>query len=755
MADLLQPGAIFHNYTITRLVGRGGMGEVYEASETNIGRKVALKVIPNRTDAEGMAAIQRFLVEAQTLALVSHPNVVTLFNMGQHDNLHYIAMEFVEGISLRGLLNSYVLSAQEAATLGVQILQGLEAFHQQNIIHRDISPRNIIVRPNGTIKIIDLGIAKQVGQHDLTSTGMVVGTLSYMAPEIVYGLPATVRTDLWATGALLFEATSGQALTANQNSLNSAEYPPECQNWVPAPFRRIVAKLCANKPEDRHTSATEAAEELNKLSNGKHELGRPSLAALARTIDNIAEVEKSLQQASVTGLTAKRALTLAAQMSQSKVLPVSGGNRDMTEVLRHDTTVRIEAQAVTRAIAQVRNTVPRPAGASPGATTQQHFVAPIQAPQRRVNWAVILLVSAVVCGAGYVQWKNKREAAAKAAAVAAAAAEAAAKAARAAIKYTPTSPQQFWLKPGEAPQVTWTPKLAGPAQLEIAPTREFAAVQRFPAQETSAAVGAALTEGKYFWRLTGDDVNAGPFEFQLSTIAAPVPLEPAAGAKFEFGSKENQYLADFTWQCKMGGQIYRVQVSRNQTFTDVINEGQSRTCDWKGIGIPAGTYFWRVRTDQPVQAQVWSDIREFTVSRAIAQTLAAAPAKPEASKMLANLGTSSDASSGSQRSVEANRQPAAAPAPFNPPSLNTPANGARHSRSDAIDVTWGAVNEARGYTLEFAADQNFTAPVSRKTSTPGFQFQNKWLKADRIYWRVRAEGRLISDWSEVRYFNVD
>lgn len=747
--DLLQAGTTFQNYSITRLIGRGGMGEVYEAIENPIGRKVALKVIANKEDAETQSAIQRFLNEAQALSKVTHPNVVTLFNMGQFENLHYIAMEFVEGISLRGLLNSYVLSAKEACTLAIQLLNGLGAFHQMNIVHRDVSPRNILVRPNGSIKIIDLGIAKQMGEKDITSTGMIVGTLSYMAPEIVYGLPATVRTDIWATGAILYEATSGQTLTKDQAALNSGEFPRECLGWVPVPFRKVVAKMCSAKPEDRYTSAAEAAQEFLKLANGNADVGLTTLAALARTIDNLAEMEQSLSQASVTGVTAKRALTIAAQMTTSnRALPTTGGNKDMTEVIKADTTLRIQASSLKEAIAQVRQ------AARPTVAPQVQPIFVPNAQIRKTNWAIPGIVFAIVAGGTFFHLKNKKAESIRQAKIAA---EAAAKAARTAIKYSPTSPATIWIRPGDRPKLSWTPALTATANVEYSTEVNFRIFERTAAESSSAALPGTLTEGKYYWRLAGADFTSGAFETTIATLAAPEMLTPAAGEKLQFTDTQNKATVDFTWKCKPGAQIYRVQVSHNLSFTDVSNEGQTKTCDWKQITIPAGEFFWRVRIDSPAHAQVWSDPRPITVERGVVQKVAAQPEAPQAStRMLDNIGGGKTEPQVERRAPAA----AAAPAPATPPPTpapNTPANSTSFSKRDPVDITWSAVADAEGYSVEFSADKNFSVPIARRASSNGFQFRYKMLENSTVFWRVRAEvrGRGASGWSEVRSFDMN
>ena len=171
-------------YTIVRLIGRGGMGEVYEAQENRLQRRVALKVIaPAKAGMHGeVDLVRRFLQEARTLAQVNHPNVVTIYSIDRIKDVQFIAMEFVDGAPFKDLFSLLVLSADEAAPIFLQLLEGLRSLHDMRILHRDIKPHNLMIRPNGQVKILDFGIAKRLGDrsHDNTTVGVVVGTLAYM-----------------------------------------------------------------------------------------------------------------------------------------------------------------------------------------------------------------------------------------------------------------------------------------------------------------------------------------------------------------------------------------------------------------------------------------------------------------------------------------------------------------------------------------------------------------------------------------------
>src|SRR5262249_14746537 len=149
----LNEGIQLGAYTVVRLIGQGGMGEVYETFETRLHRKVALKVITPRTADNGVDLVKRFLMEARTLAQINHPNVVTIYAIDKADGRDFIAMEYVDGATFKDLLHLLAFSAEEAAPIFIQMLEGLRALHENDILHRDVKPNNIMLKPNGQIKI--------------------------------------------------------------------------------------------------------------------------------------------------------------------------------------------------------------------------------------------------------------------------------------------------------------------------------------------------------------------------------------------------------------------------------------------------------------------------------------------------------------------------------------------------------------------------------------------------------------------------
>lgn len=633
--------------------------------------------------------------------------------------------------------------------MAVQLLNGLGALHQQNIIHRDLSPRNIIIRPNGMLKIIDLGIAKQIGQQqDVTATGVIIGTVSYMAPEIIYGLPATIRTDLWATGAILFEATSGQALTSSHASLNAQEYPAESQAWVPIPFRKFVGRLCAGKPEERFSSCQEAVLELSKMPGASAEDGLITLATLTRKIANLDSVKQNLDQSGLTGVLAKRALTVATIMSLKRAYPVAGGNPDMTEVLKIDNTIRIEIPTLQTAIAQVR-----PAARAPIPAGQDSF-APAPPPARKIGLAHLLALFMLI-GAGYIFFPRAPKATQIAIESQAPPSPP--------IQIQVTSPSSFWIKAGEYPQLTWQPALPQPLNLQLSTTADFNSSQTWRVQGEGTPATPAIHHGKYFWRLTDGTTTLGPFEFTVQKVQPLALKSPIADFSQELEPGELKAKINFSWDCQPGATLYRVQIGRDTDFRQLFAESQLRDCEWKETEVPAGRFYWRARVDAPSHLQIWSDIRSISLNVSKIQKLA----EPSLSRqgrtdILANIGASESDHSDSEAEREPTsvRLPSALPLPtsrLESPYPTNPADGGTITltRGAPLAVDWKPVTGATSYLIEFSSTPEFATPIRRRVDTPTIGFRPKWLESKQIFWRVRAEGKNAkSEWSPPRSFKM-
>ena len=256
------PARIGH-YTVTGKLGQGGMGIVYAARDERLGRTVALKTMSSLGGDE--TARKRFEREARAAASVNHPNVCQLYEIGEDDGELFIAMELLEGESLGERLTRGALSVAEAVPIALAILAALEALHARGIVHRDLKPSNVFLTPHG-VKLLDFGLARPsepptgrvvARAHELTRTGMVLGTPRYMAPEQVTGDGLDARSDLFAVGAMLFEMLAGRPAFAGRNAVEILhatlyEQPPALSGSpAVAAVDRVIRRALAKRPTER------------------------------------------------------------------------------------------------------------------------------------------------------------------------------------------------------------------------------------------------------------------------------------------------------------------------------------------------------------------------------------------------------------------------------------------------------------------------------------------------------------------------
>ncbi|HET8675204.1 MAG TPA: serine/threonine-protein kinase [Blastocatellia bacterium] len=282
----LAAGQSIGHYKVMALLGAGGMGEVYLAEDTRLGRRVALKLLPAQLTTEP-DRLPRFEREARAASSLNHPNIITIHEVGQIEGTHFIITEFIEGKTLRQQMAAARLRLQEALDVAIQVASALEAAHKAGIIHRDIKPENIMLRPDGFVKVLDFGLAKltesQPSAHGAetptlarvqTKTGLVMGTVTYMSPEQARGLAVDARSDIFSLGAVIYEMVAGrvpfEGATTSDVIVSILEREPEPLSphdpGVPAELERIVKKALTKDREERYQLVKDLLIDLRNLN---------------------------------------------------------------------------------------------------------------------------------------------------------------------------------------------------------------------------------------------------------------------------------------------------------------------------------------------------------------------------------------------------------------------------------------------------------------------------------------------------------
>ncbi|MBU1426622.1 MAG: serine/threonine protein kinase [Gammaproteobacteria bacterium] len=354
-------------YEIVGELGQGAMGVVYKATDPLIDRIVAIKTITlslaqeEREEYEG-----RFYQEAKAAGRLSHPNIVTIFDVGRSGDIAYIAMEFLQGRELRDILNDEkLLPVDQVLDIVAQVALGLAYAHEHGIIHRDVKPSNIMVLRDGHAKITDFGIARMASAAVRTQTGMVLGSPKYMSPEQVMGKLTDQRSDIFSLGVMLYEMLTGQPPFLGENvnaimyqTLNAIPQPPSALNpAVPDMLNFIVAKALAKDIENRYQNARDLANDLRACrgtvpnSTLTVDMAKPGIVG---SISEAASGEADTEEESDSALTMRLSPSFDSVGATMRLAAMTASQEDVDELSRTFKMARPSPEAINRAAPQAQ-----------------------------------------------------------------------------------------------------------------------------------------------------------------------------------------------------------------------------------------------------------------------------------------------------------------------------------------------------------------------------------------------------------------
>ena len=370
-------------YRILEKLGQGGMGEVYLAEDTKLGRKVALKLLAEEL-TQNRDRLSRFDQEAYAASALNHPNILTIYEMGDEAGRHYIATEFIDGMTLRKRMGGPPMELTEILDVAIQVTGALEEAHAAGIVHRDIKPENVMIRKNGHVKVLDFGLAKLTEQSlggDETDTeavtralvqtdaGVVLGTSQYMSPEQARGKPIDARTDIWSLGVMLYEMASGRppfsgetktdviVAIARSEPLPIARFAPT----LPAEFEWIVLKALRKNVDERYQTVKEFESDLRKLkqryefqSELERSIAPDKLSALTSSLSAFSDTDiphGSSQFSTQTAVPVAAQATSAAQSAAQT--RASSAEYIVNEIKRHKISAALIGVAAVLAIAAI------------------------------------------------------------------------------------------------------------------------------------------------------------------------------------------------------------------------------------------------------------------------------------------------------------------------------------------------------------------------------------------------------------------
>ena len=316
-------------YELVSRIAIGGMGEVWKATDTVIGRTVAIKILKEEYFGDP-GFRERFRAEARHAALVNHEGIANVFDYGEEEGNAYLVMEMVPGEALSTILErEKVLPPERVLSIVRQTAAALHQAHQAGLVHRDVKPGNLLITPDGAVKITDFGIARVTDQVPLTATGQVMGTVQYLAPEQASGKPASASTDIYSLGIVAYEALCGRRPFRGESQVSIAmahikEAPPELPGTIPEPVRKLVMSCMAKKPGGRPADADALSQAAAALEKGQVEKGLSFIPEPGTEVEPPADQRTDTRPIPVQGGIPQRVWTIAIAGGVAAILVVVG-----------------------------------------------------------------------------------------------------------------------------------------------------------------------------------------------------------------------------------------------------------------------------------------------------------------------------------------------------------------------------------------------------------------------------------------------
>src|ERR1051326_8837617 len=356
---MIESGTKLGRYEIRSKIGEGGMGEVYLARDTQLGRDVAIKVLPS-TYSDDKEGLHRFEQEACAASALNHPNILSIYDVGTHEGAPYVVSELLEGQTLRRRLNGTQLPLRKTIDYALKIAHGLAAAHEKGIVHRDLKPDNLFITNDGRVKILDFGLAKLTGAANAelsqtsiptrrvdTDPGKVMGTVGYMSPEQLKGREVDHRSDIFSFGAILYEMLSGRRAFHGESAAETMsavlkEDPPdlsETNQRISPALERLVNRCLEKNPQERFHSASDLAFALEALS------GSSSGANQTQTVTVSATTQRWFRRHPIAGWIVAASILLIGTLAFILVYFHRAPTAETTEATRF--TIPLPEKAVT------------------------------------------------------------------------------------------------------------------------------------------------------------------------------------------------------------------------------------------------------------------------------------------------------------------------------------------------------------------------------------------------------------------------